>query len=365
MATSKKRIIIVTGSAGRIGSRLIARIGNKYRIIGFELLHALYASANEELVPVDISSDESVAQAFQHIRNFYGNHIVSVVHLAAYYSFSDQNYKKYRKITVEGTKRLLIALQDFNVEQFIFSSTMLVHKPSTKKINEHSPRKARWAYPRSKIETEDIIHKYRGKIPTVILRIAGVYDEVCHSIPIAQQIQRIYEHQLTAHFFSGNLSHGASFLHMEDLIDALVLCIEKRKQLPKETTLLLGEPETLSTGYLQRKISSLLFGKEIHTWRVPKKLAWLGAWLLNHIPFTKKPFIKPWMTTIADDNYNLDVSKAQKVLGWVPRHRLSNELEPIIQLLLEYPKEWYATNQLVPPAKGFPKKERKKARKAA
>ena len=28
----------------------------------------------------------------------------------------------------------------------------------------------------------------RGSIPAVSLRIAGVYDEACHSIPLAQQI---------------------------------------------------------------------------------------------------------------------------------------------------------------------------------
>ncbi len=56
-------------------------------MVGFELLKAFYASANEELVPCDISSDESVQQALTHIRHFYGNTIHAVIHLAAYYSF--------------------------------------------------------------------------------------------------------------------------------------------------------------------------------------------------------------------------------------------------------------------------------------
>ena len=110
-------IVIVTGSTSHIGGSLVKEIGSEYRIVGFELLKALYASSNEELVPVDISSDESVNQAFRHIREFYGTRITSVVHLAAYYSFSDQNYKKYQKITVDGTRRLLKELQNFEVEQ--------------------------------------------------------------------------------------------------------------------------------------------------------------------------------------------------------------------------------------------------------
>src|SRR4051812_29768990 len=102
-----KEVIIVTGSCGRIGSSVVKRLGEKHRIIGFELLEAIYASSKEELVPVDLSSDESVAQAFTHIRNFYGNKIASVVHLAAYYSFDQQHSPLYDSVTVKGTERLL------------------------------------------------------------------------------------------------------------------------------------------------------------------------------------------------------------------------------------------------------------------
>ncbi|NBR25665.1 MAG: NAD(P)-dependent oxidoreductase, partial [Micrococcales bacterium] len=93
----------------------------------------------------------------------------------------------YNKITVEGTRHLLRGLQNFEVEQFIFSSTMLVHEPCQvgEKIREDSKVNPKWAYPLSKVLTEKVIHEERGNIPTVILRISGVYDDDCHSIPIA------------------------------------------------------------------------------------------------------------------------------------------------------------------------------------
>src|SRR3990167_3449638 len=178
----KQGVILITGSAGRIGTRMAERLGDRYHIVGFELLKAIYASKNEELVPLDIASDESVKQAFMHIKNFYGTKITSVIHLAAYYSFSDTSYDKYKEVTVDGTRRLLDALQEFEVEQFIFSSTMLVHKPQNPPhlIKETSPREGSWAYPRSKIETEEMMHKHAKNIPTAVLRIAGVYDDRCH-----------------------------------------------------------------------------------------------------------------------------------------------------------------------------------------
>lgn len=277
--------------------------------------------------------------------------IHSVIHLAAYYSFSDQDETKYNKITVEGTKRLLEHLQDFEVGQFIFSSTMLVHAPCglNEKINESSPIKPSWAYPRSKVATEKIIHEKRGNIPSVILRIAGVYDDMCHSIPISNQIQRIYENTLEAHLFAGNLSHGASFLHMDDLVEAIVMAVDKQKELPPETTLILGEPVTMSYDALQRRISSLLYGKEIKTFSLPKPLAKIGAYLQDMIPFVPKSFIKPWMIDIADDNYILDISAAERLLGWRPKHTINDTLPIMIDALKKDPAGWYKANQLKPP----------------
>jgi nucleoside-diphosphate-sugar epimerase len=343
-----KDVIIVTGSCGRIGSSVVRRLGEDFRMVGFELLKALYASSNEELVPVDLSSDESVHQAFTHIRYFYGNRIASVIHLAAYYSFEKQHSEMYEKVTVQGTERLLKALQGFEVEQFIFSSTMLVHAPCRpgETIDENWPVQPKWDYPLSKVHTEKAIHDLRGKIPAVILRIAGVYDDQCHSIPISHQIQRIYENQLEGRLFAGNIHHGASFLHMEDLVDAIALAVQKRKTLPPELVLLIGEPKTLSYDELQRRISRLIRNKEFTTHSIPKPLAQVGSWVQCHLPFIPKPFIKPWMIALADDHYALNISKAKECLGWAPKHTLEDTLPKMIDSLKADPVKWYKQNQL-------------------
>ena len=346
-----KKIIIVTGSSGRIGSNVVHALSSDYKVIGFELLRALYAAEDEELVPVDIGSDESVHMAFQHIKATYGTNIASVIHLAAYYSFTEQHSPKYDQITVQGTRRLLKSLQAFDVEQFIFSSTMLVHAPCKpgERINEDSPVIPKWDYPLSKVHTEAAIHELRGKIPTVILRVAGVYDDRCHSIPISHQIQRIYEKQLESRLFSGDISHGASFVHMADLVDAISLAVEKRTNLPQETVLLIAEPKTLSYDQLQRKISRLLYNREFSTIRVPKLIAKAGSWLEGKIPF-HKTFIQPWMIDLADDHYEIDISRAEKLLGWTPKHSIEQTLPVMIEDLKKNPAAWYTFNQLEMPA---------------
>ena len=159
-------------------------------------------------IPVDIASDKSVQEGLSVLGDHHGTNIASVIHLASYYDFLGKPNPKYDQITVSGTRRLMRGLQEgFEVEQFIFASTMLVHEPVEpgQFISEDSSIGPTWAYPESKIRTEEFIRAERRNIPAVLLRIAGVYDDDCHSPPLAHQMQRIYERQ-----FSGRLYAGAT-----------------------------------------------------------------------------------------------------------------------------------------------------------
>src|SRR5690606_4598257 len=118
----------------------------------------------------------------------------------------------------------------------------------------------RWPYPESKVRAEKAILEQRGDIPVVMLRIAGVYNDDCQSIPIGNQIARIDERQLSSHFFPGDAGHGQSFIHLEDLTDAIARTVERRAELPQHAVILLGEPEVLPYGELQEKIARSLFG---------------------------------------------------------------------------------------------------------
>src|SRR3546814_13405928 len=84
----------------------------------------------------------------------------------------------FRSVNVEGTRRLLRALQDFDVEQFVYSSTMLVHAAGRpgEPINEDQPIAPGWAYPRSKAAAEEVIRAEHGRIPYALLRLAGLYS---------------------------------------------------------------------------------------------------------------------------------------------------------------------------------------------
>ena len=344
--------IIVTGSSGLIGSAVVERLAGRFQVVGFDREGPPHPPAAAECVCVDVTSDTSVQDGLKRVRQAYGARISSVIHLAAYYDFSGEPSSQYEEVTVRGTQRLLRGLQEFEVEQFIFSSTMLVHAPGEpgEQISEDWPLDPKWDYPKSKVKTEELLRRERGAIPVVMLRIAGVYDDLCHSIPLAHQVQRIYERRLTSRVYPGDTSRGQAFLHLDDLLAALESSVRRRAELPAEVALLLGEPETMSYEELQQQFGRLIHGEAWETREIPKSVAKAGAWLQDAAPLVEDPFIKPWMIDRADDHYALDISRARALLDWAPRHSLRDTLPAMIAALKADPIHWYRENRLEPPS---------------
>jgi nucleoside-diphosphate-sugar epimerase len=350
---SSQENVLVTGSSGFIGRRVIERLVKNFTVIGLDRPGAPHPPPEAACVDVDLRSTQSVQAGLQQVRQKHGERLASVIHLAAYYDFSGEPSDLYDEITIQGTERLIQTLKlDFRVEQFAFSSTMLVHEPCEpgQLIDEDSPISATWDYPESKIKTERLLRSKHSDIPLVLLRISGVYDDACHSIPLAHQIQRIYERRFTSGVYPGDTSRGQAFLHLDDLVDAIELLVARRAQLPHELTLLLGEPETMSYDELQRTIGQLIHVEEWNTRQIPKVVAKTGAWLQDHLPGVDEPFIKLWMIDRADDHYALDISSARQLLNWEPKHSLRTTLPKKIAALLADPQEWYRENNLQAPS---------------
>lgn len=346
-------IVIVTGSNGTIGDAVMRRFAGRFDdVVGFDRKAPNPPPPGCTAVAVDITSDESVREGLLMIREHHGAHVASVIHLAAYYDFFGEPSEQYDEITVRGTGRLLRGLRelDFQVEQFVFSSTMLVHRPAEpgQFINEEWAIEPTWAYPESKVRTEQLIHDERGGIPAVLLRISGVYDDLCHSIPLAHQIQRIYERQLTSRLYAGSTSHGQSFMHLDDLVDAIAIVVERRAALPPELPLLLGEPEPLSYDEVQHTFARLIHGEDLETLEVPGVLAPLakaGAWVMQKLPGADR-FIKPWMIDRANDHYALDITRARTLLGWEPKRSLRGTIPTMVAALKADPLGFYRENNL-------------------
>lgn len=351
-------IILITGGAGNLGRSIGQALGRDYRIVG---LDRAADGADFPVLEVDITSDASVEFAFHRFRDAFGSRIASVIHLIAFFDFSGEDNPLYQSVNVEGTRRLLRALQGFEVKQFVYASTMLVHAPCRpgELIDERQPIDPRWAYPRSKAAAEDVIRTDHGRIPYVILRLAGVYDEHSMVPTMAHQIARIYERDFQSYFYSGSTLVGQAMLHREDMLDAFRRTVNRRDVLPPEAEILIGEPHAIGYDALQDELGRLLHDEDDWpTLRLPKLIAAAGVWAQGKlepvvpdvVDSGEAPFVKPFMVAMAGDHYALDVRRARDLLGWEPRHRLKDELPRLAAALKDDPAGWYEANGVTPPA---------------
>lgn len=357
MPKTTKPVVVITGAAGKIGQTLTAALRRHYYVLG---LDRVQAPECEDSYTCDLTDQASTDLALRALADDHGTHIAAVIHLAAYFDFSGQDSPLYEAVNVEGTRHLLRALKTFSVERFVHASTMLVHAPTVPGhvITEGAPLEAKWAYPQSKLEAERVVAAESGDMPYTILRLAGLYDERTAVPTLSDQIARIYERALKSRFYAGNATAGQAFLHRDDMVNAFRRVVARRRQLPARNILLIGEGEAVSYEALQNRIGDLLHGQaHWRTFSVPAPLAKTAAWaeeaaeplVPDALDEGEKPFVRPFMIDLASDHYDLDISRAQRLLDWTPTHHILDDLPEMIGNLLDDPVAWYAANGIDPP----------------
>ena len=350
-------LVLITGAGGNLGQTLAVSLGNGYRVVG---LDRKPQQTPFPILQADFATAASIELALHKLREAFGARVASVVHLVAYFDFSNADDPRYQTVNVDGTRHLLRALQAFEVEQFVYASTMLVHAPCRpgERINESQPIDPRWAYPRSKAAAEEAVRQEHGRIPYVNLRLAGVYDDRSLVPTMAQQFARIYERDMQSYFYSGSTLVGQAMLHRDDMLDAFRRTIDRRNALPDETAILVGEADAIGYDALQDRLGALMHGvDDWPTMQVPKPLAAAGLWaqtrlepvIPDAIDKGQAPFVRPFMAEMADDHYALDTRRARDLLGWEPHHNFKDELPGLVHSLKNDPPGWYRRNGVTPP----------------
>ena len=168
-----------------------------------------------------------------------------------------------------------------------------------------------------------------------------------HSAFLAEQIAGVYEHRIKSHLYPGMLCAAQSYVHLHDLTAAFARLIERRKQLPPELPILIGEPEALGYDEIQDVVHQAIHGKDWTTVQIPKPVAKIGAWLQEEM-LGDESFVQPWMIDESDSHYIIDITRARTMLDWTPRHSLRETLPRIVEALKDDPVGWYEANKLNP-----------------
>ena len=126
--------ILITGGAGYIGSHiteiLVKRKKNIFILDNLSTGHRKLINKKAKFFFAAIKKLDSIKKILIRCK------IDSVIHLAAALSVgeSEKNPLKYKKINVDGTKKLLSSFKNSNVKNLIFSSTCAVYKDGLQKV---------------------------------------------------------------------------------------------------------------------------------------------------------------------------------------------------------------------------------------
>ena len=160
LQTSK---ILVTGGAGYIGSHVTEQLVNlKKDVIILDNLKTGYKSLinkKAKFIKGDINNLKLLQKI---IKDFQIN---TIIHFAAYLNVSEaeKNKKKYYKNNVLGTLNIIKACKDFNIKNFIFSSSCSIYGNIKGSVSEKKKPNPIGYYAFTKYKSENIIKKFSIK----------------------------------------------------------------------------------------------------------------------------------------------------------------------------------------------------------
>lgn len=166
--------VLVTGSSGRVGSAVVARLLHEgHAVCGFDLRASGRQHPNYEEVEGSLDDAETAASAAKDAD--------IVLHLGAFMSWVAAEREQMFRANVEGTRVLLDAAAGAGVRRFVFASSGEVYPenaPVSLPVIEDHPLKANSPYGLTKLLGEEMVrfHQRIGSFETVILRFSHTQD---------------------------------------------------------------------------------------------------------------------------------------------------------------------------------------------
>lgn len=166
--------ILVSGAAGRVGSRAVdALLASGHQVRGFDI------RATGKTAP-GYDEKTGALQNAADVKDAVGG-VQAVLHLGAFMSWVPSERGAMFEANVEGTRVLLDAAAGAGVKRFVFASSGEVYPenaPSFLPITEDHPCQANSPYGLTKLLGEELVkfHHRIGSFETVILRFSHTQD---------------------------------------------------------------------------------------------------------------------------------------------------------------------------------------------
>ena len=300
---------LVTGGTGFTGYNLAKRLAKEGKEVIVLDIKRGYGDELEKLgikVVIGSVNDEKL------VDNLMAD-VAYVHHVAAAFREINLPKRDYWTANVESNRVLIEAAKRHGIERYILTSTCGIHGHITNPpANEKAPIEPRDYYQVTKYEGEksakDLCTKY--EIPFVVVRPAGIYG------PGDTRMLRIFKAINSRKFFM--LGSGESHYHLvyiDNLVDAYLLCTEKKEALGQ--TYLIADGECYTLNELAAIIADTL-DAPIPRRHLPVWPFWAAGYLCEIIcaPFRiEPPLFRRRVDFFVSERY-FDISKAKQEIGY-------------------------------------------------
>jgi len=316
--------VLVTGATGFLGGHLVeGLVDSGHEVVGMarqgsdvNLLERLHV----EIRRADLTDVASIQRAL--------NGIDTVVHLAAYYTFSGKK-EMYEKVNVQGTKNLLQAMGQSGVRRIIYCSTTEVMGPTPNGIaDESSGCRPYYEYGRSKLKAEQIVRDagLHG-IEYAIMRPSGIYGPR-NLDDVSYWFITTFANSIASKFIIGDGKKVLQFVHVYDVVQAFILALDNFDAAKGKTFIV-----TDSRAYSYEEIYGILariFGKKPPSLHIPIPLAKAMVAPIQLVNAIRRNPNFIWRVSTMDTfkvDRNYSIERARKELGYEPKHPLPEGLK--------------------------------------
>lgn len=255
--------IFLTGGTGFIGSQfaqLATRAGHRVTVASLinndaeKFRCELLARAGMSIVEVALGDTPR-------LREVLPGH-EAIIHLAAAQHEAEAPESHFRTVNVDGTRNLLTLAVATGVRRFVHGSTIGVYgHASDGVLDEASPLAPDNPYSRTKAEAERVVHEFRERLETVIVRISETYG------PADLRLLKLFKAIQRGRYMTlGDGRNERQLIYVDDLCRALLSAAQSPDAVGQ--TVILAGSERLTTDEMVAAISSAL-GKTLTARHIP------------------------------------------------------------------------------------------------
>jgi UDP-glucose 4-epimerase len=217
-----KTTVLVTGAAGSLARRVIARLHGRYNVVAVDFRRKVETDAGVPSYRV-----ETYKRGFEDI---FRNHAIdAVIHIGRMFTHESDRSRRYNT-NVLGTKKLLELCRKYAVKQVVIHSTYYVYGASAYNpalLDEDAPLKASEVTQDlvDSVEVESLAQIYMWKYPELhitILRPCNILG------PGVKNSMSLLLSRPVAPVLVG-FSPLMQFLHVDDMADAMVLAFDRNQ----------------------------------------------------------------------------------------------------------------------------------------